>query len=204
MTMGDSNKAESVESKGSGVEKPSINIAGLIRKVLITWFVVWQVFAVTIWLMPAGSGPRRHLIPLVRKYMMSTGCVQGWSMFAPNPTKTDVYIQVRVDYGDGSNREWVFARPSEQGYIERYQSERLRKMIDNIHTDENKRIWPYLARYAAIESDHGMPRTYPMTVSLVRYSRLISPPPYHELPYNPALIYMQTFNASPLRSPTTQ
>jgi hypothetical protein len=195
--MPDSKTEESAST--SAPDRPSglAKVGLILRNTLITAFFVWQIFAVTIWLMPSGSGPRRHLIPVVRNYMMETGCVQGWSMFAPNPTKTDVYIQVQVAYGDGARKSWIFARPSQQGYVQRYQSERLRKMIDNIHTDENKRVWPYLARYAAIMSDRRTPGTYPMTVSLVRFSRLISPPPYRELPYSPELIYEQTFNSSP-------
>ena len=198
VSMADGRTIESVGSDAGSGESRGAKIWAFARKTAISLFFLWQVFAVSVWLMPPTSGPHQHLTPIVRNYMLATDCDQGWTMFAPNPTKLDVYVQVVADYGNGTQRSWNFPRPSQEGYIERYQAERMRKMIENAQASSAERMWPFLARYAAIQSDSGAPGTYPMTVHLIRHARLVPPPPYHEVPYSVNEFYSQTFTASPL------
>jgi hypothetical protein len=172
------------------------------RKIIISLFVVWQVFAVTVWLMPEGQGPRLYLGPIVNSYMLFTGAWQQWTMFSPSPEKKDASIEARVDYADGTHGYWNFYRMTSMGYVERYQRERFRKMGENAEPPSARRMWPYLARYAAIVCDRHKPGTYPMTVHLLRRLRYITPPPGSILPYQSYPFYTETFTAPPYEGST--
>ncbi len=175
-----------------------ITLAIDFRKVLISSFILWQIFAVTIWLMPPGA-TQEQIAQFVRPYMLATGCWQAWTMFSPEPASLDAYVAAEIDYADGTHRTWLFPRMSQTGYIQRYRRERFRKMMESAHLDDNKRMWPFLARYAAIENDRaGDPRAYPMTVHLIRHYRYIGPPPDGVPPYDLSDFYDESFNKSPL------
>ena len=65
-------------------------------------------------------------------------------------------------------RSWVYPRMADMGYIERYRSERFRKLIELGHPDEHRVVWPSLARYAARRNNID-PRNPPVSVALVRH-----------------------------------
>jgi hypothetical protein len=142
--------------------------------VLINAFLLWHLFALTVWLLPE-SALRESTIGLVSPYMTFTGFMQSWSMFSPNPAPMEFYVEARVTYADGSVRSWVYPRMVSMGYIERYRRERFRKLIEMAHPDVNRVVWPSLARYAARRNNTD-PRRPPVSVALVRHFRAIPPP----------------------------
>jgi hypothetical protein len=143
-------------------------------RILINAFILWHLFALTIWLLPE-SALRQSCIGLVSSYMTSTGFMQTWTMFSPNPAPVEVYVEARITYADGRARSWIYPRMASMGYIERYRRERFRKLIEMAHPDVNSMVWPSLARYAARRND-VYPRNPPVSVSLVRHFRAIPPP----------------------------
>src|SRR5205809_458154 len=64
-------------------------------RLAVNAFILWHLFALGIWLMP-NSALRQDYVELVFPYLSFTGLVQNWSMFAPNPAETDVYVEARV------------------------------------------------------------------------------------------------------------
>jgi hypothetical protein len=154
-------------------------------RVLINAFILWHLFALTIWLLPE-SALRESCIGVVSPYMTLTGFMQSWGMFAPNPAGVEFYIEARVTYADGRVRRWVYPRMVDMGYIERYRRERFRKLIEMANPDENRVVWPSLARYAARRNNTD-PRNPPVSVAMVRHFRAIPPP---GLPFGPYQTYM--------------
>jgi hypothetical protein len=144
------------------------------RKTLISLFIIWHIFAVSVWLLSPGA-VNFYLSKIVAPYMQITGFWQNWTMFSPNPLRDDYYVQAQITYADGVTRNWNIPRMHDMGMIEKYQKERFRKMVENAGGSSNKTMYPFLARYAMIENDRG-PATYPATVKLVRYWRFIAPP----------------------------
>jgi hypothetical protein len=141
----------------------------------INAFILWHLFALTIWLMPISSALRRSCVHLVHPYMVFTGFAQNWNMFSPNPSDLDLYWEARITYANGQVQNWNFPRMTDLGYVERYRRERFRKMIEFANPDGNRAVWPSLAKYAAQRNDTD-PRNRPVAVELVRHFRIVPPP----------------------------
>ncbi len=167
-----------------------------LRKAIINLFLVWQVLAVAVWLLPDGIG-RQTVYPVVSDYMRFTGCWQQWTMFSPSPYKNDSYVEARIEYPDGTSSHWNVVRMHDLGYVQKYQRERFRKAIENMHLDDNSRMWPYLSRYCALQSERSGRPNYPMTVHLVRHFRYISPPSARTLPFAAHEFYHFTYDTRP-------
>jgi hypothetical protein len=148
----------------------------------INAFILWHLFALTIWLLPGSSVLRRSVVRLVHPYMVFTGFAQNWNMFSPNPSDLDLYWEARITYANGQVRSWNFPRMSDLGYVERYRRERFRKMIEFANPDTNRMVWPSLAKYAA-QRNHTDPRNSPVAVELVRHFRIVPPPGGTFAPY---------------------
>jgi hypothetical protein len=167
------------------------------RRVVIGAFLIWQIFAVTVWIMP-DAAPRTSLMPIVTPYMLTTGCWQAWTMFSPSPAKFDAFVDARILFNNGQRTHFDFYRMNDEGLVEKYQRERFRKMIENFNLDSNKQMWPYLARYAATMTAVPNRNMYPMRVQLVRVYRTIAPPPWNTPAFQEKAIYTQTFFQPPL------
>lgn len=144
-------------------------------KWLISLFILWHLFALTIWLLPYSPGLVENSLRVVRPYMTVTGFRQSWEMFAPLPDRLDAHVQARITYAGGQVRLWDFPRMQNMGYARRYQRERFHKLIENAHRDQYSYLWPYLARYAA-RCNNILPGHPPVSVELIRYYRIIPPP----------------------------
>lgn len=144
-------------------------------KILVSAFVLWHLFALAIWNLPFTEPLITGAMPVVRPYMVGSGFMQGWGMFAPDPYSLDVYVEARVHYADGTVRSWEFPRMAKMSYWERYQKERWRKYIEVAHQDSYNFLWPVMGRYAA-RVNNLYPNNPPVTVDLVRHFRLVRAP----------------------------
>jgi hypothetical protein len=75
--------------------------------VLLSLFVLYHLVALLQHTTPAGGLAQRFNRQLgealrVGQYMRATSSVQSWAMFAPNPHRTNQYLQVRVVAADGT------------------------------------------------------------------------------------------------------
>src|SRR6266498_3385477 len=86
------------------------------RRFGLNAFILWNLFAVGIWLLP-NSVLRQSCTELVRPYLMLTGLAQGWTMFSPNPSDVDLYIEARITYANGQVRGWNYPRMIDMGYV---------------------------------------------------------------------------------------
>jgi hypothetical protein len=166
-------------------------------RILINAFILWHLFALTIWLLPE-SALRQSWIGLVSPYMTWTGFMQSWSLFSPNPAPMEVYVEARITYADGRARSWVYPRMVNMGYLERYRRERFRKLIEMAHPDENRVVWPSLARYAARRNNLN-PGNPPVSVALVRHFRAIPPPGLLFAPFKTYLFFQMPVRSGDLR-----
>ena len=160
-------------------------------------FILWNLFAVGIWLLP-NSALRQSCSELVRPYLMITGLAQGWTMFSPNPSDVDLYIEARITYADGQVRGWNYPRMIDMGYVERYRRERFRKMIEIANQDSSRMVWPSLARYAA-RRNNSDPRNRPVAVELVRHFRNTPAPGFPWGPYRTFACFKTNISPEDLR-----
>ena len=143
-------------------------------RLLLNAFILWNLFAVTIWLLPACV-LRQTCVSWVSPYMEFTGLAQNWNMFSPNPSDLDLYWEARIRYQDGQTRSWEFPRMTDLGYFDRYRRERFRKLVEFANPDTSRMVWPSLARYAA-RTNNSDPHNAPVSVELVRHFRTVPPP----------------------------
>ncbi len=151
----------------------------------VNLFIIWQAFALFVWLMPGDSAVVQGLVGVVRPYLVVTAFAQSWSMFSPSPDHLDVYLEAKITYANGQTKSWEFPRMTHLGYVKRYEEERWRKMTENVTHGSNQNLWPMMARYAA-RVNNPDPNNPPVRVELIQHSRLIPPPGQAIPPYTVA------------------
>ncbi len=148
------------------------------RRRLLNAFLVWQIFAVTVWLLPARWALVRAALPAdgggaVRAYMTATCMIQGWGMYTPKPADQDVGMEVRLAYKDGTHRTWFAPRVKDMGYVAKYRWERMRKWVEVGSND--MLVWMPLARYAARRCGID-PHNPPVGAVLIEHLQALPPP----------------------------
>lgn len=77
-----------------------------VARVLVSLFVLYHVVALLQHTTPSGGLAQRFNRRLgetlhIPGYMRATSSVQSWAMFAPNPHRSNMFLQVRVELADG-------------------------------------------------------------------------------------------------------
>ncbi len=156
---------------------------GVPARVGLVGLLAWHVTAVVVWLVPEHERVaeiRKEARALVRPWLELTRTTQGWGMFAPNPPRQNVFMQVLVVDDDGTTwdmRSDVYAE--ERKPIPFVWNDRMRKMNRRIIGGESGggdwyRKWyaRWQCRAWALEHDGRVPRE----VQLVRLSYAIPSP----------------------------
>ena len=145
--------------------------------------VIWQITAVTTWLLPDKDSLRTWRPParkVFHKWLTMTSTDQGWGMFAPNPPRSNVFLKVIVT--DSTGEEWdmksdVYA--PERKPIPWIWNDRMRKMNRRIIGGESGNTEWYRKWFArwhcrnwALEHDGETPQK----VELIKVWYKIPPP----------------------------
>jgi len=141
----------------------------------VTLFVCWHLLAIFIWTMPQLKVMYPVMGQWVRAYMTTTGFNQGWTMFAPNPYATDVFVECHIHYSDGTTRSWRYTYMPDLDYWTRYQKERWRKYVEVANLDQYKFLWPTMGRYAA-RVNNIYPNNPPTMVDMLTHKHTVPPP----------------------------
>lgn len=152
--------------------------------------VLFHIVAIVIWALPKPKDeatPRgsdylllfneRQLrpSPIVQGYLFTIGAWQYWDMFAPDPSRTDIYGDAEVELADGSKRIVGYPRMFALNLFQRYTQERFRKFYERAGQDTGAYLWPsFAAQLGRVASDD--PRNPPRIVTLRRHWLEISPP----------------------------
>lgn len=110
-------------------------------------------------------------------YYLFLGLDQNFAVFAPVPRQRNPHLTALVHYKDGTTLLWNAPRMERLGFLEKIPAERYRKFYDdNTVWEHIPNFLPDIALYVARNSyfDRDNP---PDTVSLIRYSSQIPPPP---------------------------
>ncbi|MBK9282279.1 MAG: hypothetical protein IPM93_29340 [Candidatus Obscuribacter sp.] len=110
-------------------------------------------------------------------YYFFLGLDQDFGVFAPVPRNSNPHLVAVVRFKDGTTRIWNSPRMERLGFLEKIPKERYRKFFDdNCVWEKTPMAWPDIARYVARVSlvEKSNP---PETVSLIRFSSRIPPPP---------------------------
>lgn len=101
---------------------------GIIKKIFVSVFIVIQITIMIISGLPDRSAVGKEVLNNLRWYQTFFALDQSWSMFAPNPTSRNSYLDATITFTDNTTEKWTFPRSSQLGGWERFISgERLRK-----------------------------------------------------------------------------
>lgn len=86
-------------------------------------FAIWIFIALHLAIIFTSSFPDRNkLSDLIQDklslYVDYTGLEQRWTMFAPNPTSLNAYVEAEISFEDGSMDTWIFPRPTKMTFWE--------------------------------------------------------------------------------------
>jgi hypothetical protein len=115
------------------------------------------------WNLPADSGLRRLVNPL-SPLVQWLGLWHDWRMFAPNPMRTNRRVLVRVDYSDGTRREWRPPSTGDVGWWRGFLYARVRKFSENVYRAQQDALrvsfaYYVLMRMASLEVGAATPRS---------------------------------------------
>jgi len=162
------------------------------RKLLLSAFIVFHWYCVAVYLLPRPSPIKTYLLrqtvpvptrkpaedggsahweirwrPLVDTYLDNTCQWQEWTMFAPNPPRTNLYIAATVEYATGAAREFNFPRVADLNWLDGLLASRLRKYQYELP----KEYCADLARYIARQMNE--PGNSPTHIAICRYETWI-------------------------------
>lgn len=145
---------------------------------LVSLFVAYHALALLLHTTPSGGLARKYtrLIDHVLKvgqYMRATSNVQTWSMFAPNPHRTNVFVRVLVE--DQEGRVWDAGEDMYGRRAYPYVVYDRRAKINRRLAEQRHYLLPYAAHICrAWERGHAGER--PRRVRLVKISSRVPPP----------------------------
>jgi len=95
---------------------------------------------------------------------------RGWEMFAPNPLRTNQYVDAKITFKDGEKIIRDFPRPSNNSLLARYMwGERYRKYTsDALRLDSKKFLWKDAAIFVMKSIKETHPNKQPIEVKLRR------------------------------------
>ncbi len=160
-------------------------MAWLVKRVLISAFVIVHVVAIVAWNLPTCR-LRDRLGPAAAYYLCPTGLAQQWGMFAPDPPTNSMSLSAVVRDRRGFLRHFDFPRVGEQPAPRRLWMYRHAKYASKVGEQNGKVFREFAARYVTrrvglTEAD------FPIEVDLVLHFEPIVGPddPFDEPPPMP-------------------
>jgi hypothetical protein len=141
------------------------------RKLFITLFIVFNFLIMFRVHLPLDSKYFSTLYRPIDSYLSFFSIYQDWFMFAPNPSKLNLYITAEVEFDDGSKDIYEFERNSMGSLSQKYISgERYRKFTsESLRKDKNSYLWKDAAKFALRKLKNKSFSKIPLKVHLTRH-----------------------------------
>lgn len=147
------------------------------RKLFISAFIILNFLFMFRVHLPTGTAFFKALYKPIDPIISFLGLKQSWSMFAPDPSRLNVYLTATVDFEDGTHETYVFPRSSELSLKDRYTyGDRFRVLSENVRNDRNSFMWKDAARFAMRNIDSELFFKIPSRVNLIRHWDVIPDP----------------------------
>lgn len=144
----------------------------LFQKFVVSGFIVFQLLTMIRVHLPLGESKFFYsLYRPIDAYLSSFSLYQDWMMFAPNPSRTEVYVTAEVEFDNGVKDTFSFPKPWELSIAQKYvNGERIRKFIsEGVRRDENSWMWPDTARFVLRQLKAKHFDKIPLKVHLYRH-----------------------------------
>lgn len=167
-----------------------------VRKILISAFIALNILAMVRMHLPLNTKYFATLYRPIDSYLSFFSIYQDWMMFAPNPSKMDVYITAKVEFHDGTSDTYDFEKASRLGLAEKYVfGERFRKFTSEaLRKDENQFMWKDAAKFAMRKVRDQNFHKIPVRVRLTRHWALTPDVNVQLIPHRENKKNYETFN----------
>lgn len=129
-----------------------VKIKNIIRTSLITGFILLNLFLLIFDALPHQNLFEEKAINMFSRYKKALSLHQSWSMFAPNPSRENLYVDAELFFEDGSKEKWTFPRAHLDQVGSVMMRERIRKYSqDNLELKDAKNAWMDLSRFVSRE-----------------------------------------------------
>lgn len=146
------------------------------KRGLLNCFIAIHILILFLWGLPPNKFAARTTAPVAR-YVLFAGLWHRWSMFAPSPYTLNYDMRARIEFRDGSFKEWIWPRMEELSLWQRIPKERFRKWRELMFNDTFAASWRHNAKFIAREVNPD-PANPPIKVTLTRFwSPIPSPNP---------------------------
>lgn len=141
------------------------------KKMFVSLFIVFNFLIMFRVHLPLDSRYFSTLYKPIDSYLSFFSIYQDWFMFAPNPSKLNLYITAEVEFDDGSKDVYEFERDSMGSLVQKYISgERYRKYIsESLRKDKNSYLWKDAAKFAVRKLKDKNYSKIPLKVHLTRH-----------------------------------
>jgi hypothetical protein len=146
----------------------------LVRKPIISFFILFHVLTLVLWVVPPFP-LYWSILPPFRQYICQIGFWNTWNMFC-HPKNWNVYLTADVELSNGQISYWEFPRMEKLSVLTRAQKEHYRKWAhEYVNEDAYKFVLPDACRFIARQISSSSAQ--PIRVSLSRHWTWIQPPP---------------------------
>lgn len=154
-------------SASSGIDEPSSFQqrleASAKGRVLISAVLICTLVAILISNLPP-SELRKSALPIAQPLLDASGLSQNWNLFAPNPRRSTLRLEARIDFADGTSAVW--RTPISDSFVGTYRAFRWRKWASYVVSDSRRALWPHAAAWLA--QIHTREGKAPVRVTLYR------------------------------------
>ncbi len=135
-----------------------------IGRVLISVGILVVLGAVFTWNLPPSELAIRTQ-PAFQRVTLASGLDQNWSVFAPDPPKSELDFEARIVYGDSTQRIWKV--PTGDPFLGAYWDYRWLKWGEIVTAGIDARLWLPAAQWIARQEQDAGRR--PVSVTLMRH-----------------------------------
>ena len=144
------------------------------KKVLVSAFILFNFLTMIRVHLPLDTIFFQTLYRPIDSYLSFFSLYQSWTMFSPNPSRTNAFITAEIYFADKSKETYVFPKASEMNLYEKYvNGERFRVLSEKIRNDENSYLWKDSAKFALRKIRSTSFNKIPLKVELIRHWDII-------------------------------
>lgn len=140
------------------------------KKIFISLFIVLNLLAMVRVHVPFEKPFLAALFRPIDSYLGFFSIYQNWTMFSPNPARTNVYVTAEVEFADGSKDTYMLPRNSDLTLGEKYVfGERMRVLTEAIRRDDGRFLWRDVSKFSLRQVKDKNYNKIPLRVNLVRH-----------------------------------
>jgi hypothetical protein len=140
------------------------------KKILISCFIFLNLMVMIRIHLPMNKSFFQTLYKPLDPFLNFLSLYQSWTMFSPNPSRTNSYVTAEVLFDDGSKDTYSLPRNTDLSFADKYIfGERFRVISEAIRRDDGQFMWKDTAKFAMRQLREKNFNKIPLKVDLIRH-----------------------------------